>query len=356
MGTETRPDHGSKGAAGETFAVRTNGDGDNAAPSTSGRARGDRSAAKLVVEVVGLRKSYRVGFLMKSVEAVKGISFDVREGEIVGLIGPNGSGKTSTLKVLLGLCRPTAGSVRIRGIDVNDPRSRELVGFLPENPYVYPYLTPREFVDLCARLSGMSAFDRSQRIPKVLERTGIAYAADRPVRRLSKGMLQRTGLAAALVAEPELLVLDEPMSGLDPLGRREVRDLIFEERSAGRTVLFSTHVLSDVEVLCDRVVILRKGEVVVQGSVRDLVNRSATMVELTLRAVTPAARSSIASDAQVLRELEDELVLEVEGEDALASTIERATQHGARVTSAIPRKDSLEDLFVRKALVETAQR
>ena len=234
---------------------------------------------------------------------------------------------------------------------MSDRRARERVGFLPENPYVYPYLTPREFIDLCARLSGVSAADRAIRIPRVLERTGIAYAADRPVRRLSKGMLQRTGLAAALVADPELLVLDEPMSGLDPLGRREVRDLIVEERRAGRTVLFSTHVLSDVEVLCDRVVILRAGEVMMTGMVRDLVRRSATMVELTLRAVPDAARSEIAGDCAVLRELGDELVLEVKGEAALSSIIERAMRHGARVTSAIPRKDSLEDLFVQQALV-----
>ncbi len=310
----------------------------------------DGSDASLVVEVSSLAKTYRVGFLMKPVEAVKSVSFTVREGEIVGLIGPNGSGKTTTIKVLLGLCSATSGSARIRGVPVADPRSRERVGFLPENPYVYPYLTPREFVDLCARLSGLDASKREDRVPKALERTGIAYAADRPVHRLSKGMLQRTGLAAALVADPELLVLDEPMSGLDPLGRREVRDLIFEERSAGRTVLFSTHVLSDVEALCDRVVILRKGEVVTAGTVSELVRRAATMVELTLHAVPDHARKEIAGEARILRELGDELVLEVEGDAALGAAIERALHHGARVTSAVPRKDSLEDLFVRQAL------
>jgi len=307
--------------------------------------------ASLVVDISALAKTYRVGFLMRSVEAVKGVTFQVHEGEIVGLIGPNGSGKTTTMKMLLGLCRATSGHARIRGIDVSDPRSRERVGFLPENPYVYPYLTPREFVDLCARLSGLDAKKREERVPKVLERTGIAYAADRPVHRLSKGMLQRTGLAAALVADPELLVLDEPMSGLDPLGRREVRDLIFEERSAGRTVLFSTHVLSDVEALCDRVVILQKGEVVMTGAVGDLVRRSATMVELTLRAVAEDARKDIVGGARILREVGEELVLEVEGDAALGAAIERAIAHGARVTSAVPRRDSLEDLFVRQALV-----
>ncbi len=304
-----------------------------------------------LVRIRDLRKTYKVGFFRRPVEGASGISFDVNEGEIVGLIGPNGAGKTTTIKCLLGLCAPTSGSLSIRGVDVRDPRSRERLGFLPENPYVYPYLTPREFVDLCARLSNVPAKVRAERVPLVLERTGIAWAKDRPVHRLSKGMLQRTGLAAALVSDPELLVLDEPMSGLDPLGRREVRDLIFEERRSGRTVLFSSHVLSDVEALCDRVVILRKGQVVVEGTVTDLVHRGATITELTLRAVdAPTREALVAEGSRVLRELGSDLVLEVEGEAQLGVLVERALRGGARVVSAVPRKDSLEDLFVREAL------
>jgi ABC-2 type transport system ATP-binding protein len=303
-----------------------------------------------LVRIEDLKKIYKVGFLRKEVEGAGGITFEVKTGEIVGLIGPNGAGKTTTLKCLMGLCAPTAGSAKVRGIDAREPRARERIGFLPENPYVYPYLTPREFVDLCARLSGLSGKERDTRVPKVLERTGISWAADRPVHRLSKGMLQRTGLAAALVAEPELLVLDEPMSGLDPLGRREVRDLIVEERALGRTVLFSSHVLSDVEALCDRVVILQKGKVVVAGAVRDLVRRSATITELSLRKVTPELRTELAEKAKVLREVEDDLVLEVEGDELLGALIDSSLKSGAKVVSAVPRKDSLEDLFVREAL------
>lgn len=303
-----------------------------------------------IVEIDNLKKTYLVGFMRKAVEGARGITFDVREGEIVGLIGPNGAGKTTTIKCLLGLCAPTSGSARIRGLDAREPRARSGVGFLPENPYVYPYLTPREFVDLCARLSGMSASARTEQVPKVLERTGIAWAADRPVHRLSKGMLQRTGLAAALVANPDLLVLDEPMSGLDPLGRREVRDLIFEERARGRTVLFSSHVLSDVEALCDRVVILRAGAVVVAGAVNELVHRSATMTELTLRGVDDALRSTLAARAKLLRHMGDEVALEVEGEALVAELLTQALGAGGKLVSAVPRKDSLEDLFVRAAL------
>jgi ABC-2 type transport system ATP-binding protein len=303
-----------------------------------------------VVEIENLKKTYLVGFMRKAVEGARGISFDVNEGEIVGLIGPNGAGKTTTIKCLLGLCAPTSGSAKIRGVDAREPRARAKVGFLPENPYVYPYLTPYEFVDLCARLSGVPSKTREEQIPKVLERTGIAWAADRPVHRLSKGMLQRTGLAAALVADPELLVLDEPMSGLDPLGRREVRDLIFEERARGRTVLFSSHVLSDVEALCDRVVILRSGEVVVAGAVNELIHRSATMTELTLRGVDDSLREDLAARSKLLRHMGDEVALEVEGEALVAELVTRALGAGGKLVSAVPRKDSLEDLFVRAAL------
>jgi ABC-2 type transport system ATP-binding protein len=308
-----------------------------------------------VIQIEKLHKTYRVGFFRKPVEAVRGVSFAVKEGEIVGLVGPNGSGKTTTMKVLLGLCTPTEGAAKVRGIDARDPRSREGLGFTPENPYVYPYLTPYEFVDLCARLSGLDGERRRKRVPRVLERTGIAFAADRPVRRLSKGMLQRTALAAALVGEPSLLVLDEPMSGLDPMGRREVRDLIFEERREGRTVLFSSHVLSDVETLCDRVVILRKGEVVVEGAVSDLVRRSAKLTEVTLRVPTDDARAALKKDGKVVREVGDELALEVEGEEKLQSLLRKAMELEAHVVSAVPHKDSLEDLFVRNALVDDAK-
>jgi ABC-2 type transport system ATP-binding protein len=305
-----------------------------------------------VIEVKGLRVSYRVGFLMKRVEAVKDVSFGVEKGQIVGLIGPNGAGKTTVVKCLMGLCRPTIGVTTIKGVDTADPESRRVVGYLPESPYVYPYLTPREFVDLCGRLSGMSAKARAQRVPLVLERTGILYAADRPVRKLSKGMLQRAGLAAALVADPEILVLDEPMSGLDPLGRREVRDLIFEERRMGRTVLFSSHVLSDVEALCDHVVILRNGALVVAGALGDLINRGAKLTELTVRSVTPEIRALLEKRGRVIRALGDELVLEIEGEEQLSELLPEMLAAGGKLVSATAQKDSLEDLFVRNALGE----
>ena len=187
------------------------------------------------------------------------MTFDVKAGEIFGFLGPNGAGKTTTIKMLTGLIAPTRGTASILGIVAPSPEAMGRVGFLPENPYVYAYLTPREFVTLCARLNGVHGAGLQGRVVKVLERLGVAYAMDRAVRTMSKGMLQRVGFAAALVHEPELLILDEPMSGLDPVGRKEVRDIIVEEKKAGRTVFFSSHILSDVELLCDRLCILRKG-------------------------------------------------------------------------------------------------
>jgi ABC-2 type transport system ATP-binding protein len=214
----------------------------------------------------GLAKTFRKPLSGKRVEAVRGISFEVRRGEIFGFLGPNGAGKTTSIKMLMGLVAPTAGTMEILGVRAPCPDIMGRVGFLPENPYVYPYLSAREFVTLCGRLSGLSGAALRERVVGTLGRIGMAYAIDREVRALSKGMLQRVGLAAALVHDPELLVLDEPMSGLDPVGRKEVRDLLLEEKQRGRTVFFSSHILNDVELLCDRVCILRKGEVVVSGA------------------------------------------------------------------------------------------
>src|SRR3954467_7149034 len=239
-------------------------------------------AVSTLIRVTELRKEFRQGFLMRRVLAVKGVSFDVESGEIFGFLGPNGAGKTTTIKMLTGLIAPSGGQATLFGDPVPSPRALSRVGFLPENPYVYPYLTPTEFVELCARLSGLSRRAARDRTRRVLDQVGVLYAADRPVRRLSKGILQRTGLAAALVSDPELLILDEPMSGLDPVGRKEVRDLILEERKNGRTIFFSTHILSDVEMMCDRVAILRRGEVVVSGRLQDLLRKEVRRTDVVV--------------------------------------------------------------------------
>jgi ABC-2 type transport system ATP-binding protein len=306
--------------------------------------------AEIVLSVDKLAKTFRKPFTGKKVEAVRGVSFEVRRGEIFGFLGPNGAGKTTTIKMLGGLIAATGGSATILGQPVPSPEAMGKVGFLPENPYVYPYLTPREFVSLCGRLNGMSGKELARKVEAVIERVGIAYAIDRAVHALSKGMLQRTGLAAALVHEPELLVLDEPMSGLDPVGRKEVRDLIVEEAKSGRTVFFSSHILSDVEMLCDHVCILRQGEVVAKGALRDLVGGESRRTEVALADVPAAIEPDLVKLASSSRRLGKAFVLEVQGDDALRAVLRQALDANVHIESVTPKRETLEDIFVRKAL------
>ncbi len=304
----------------------------------------------VVLSVQDLRKTFRKPFTGKKVEAVRGVSFEVARGETFGFLGPNGAGKTTTIKMLTGLIAPTGGRATIFGHTVPSSTAMGRVGFLPENPYVYPYLTPREFVSLCGRLNGMGGTKLARKVEEVIERVGITYAMDRPVRNLSKGMLQRTGFAAALVHEPDLLILDEPMSGLDPVGRKEVRDLIVEESTSGRTVFFSSHILSDVEMLCDRVCILRQGEVVVSGTIEALVTSDIRQSEITLADVPEAAVASLEALATRAQRAGKKLVLEVQGDDAIREALTKAAAVSARIESVVPKRETLEDIFVRKAL------
>jgi ABC-2 type transport system ATP-binding protein len=303
-----------------------------------------------VIRVERLQKEFRQGFFMRRVQAVKDISFQVDRGDIFGFLGPNGAGKTTTIKMLTGLISPTGGRAELFGELVPNRKARARIGFLPENPYVYPYLTPTEFVELCGRLSGLRPRAARERTRQVLEQVGVAYAADRPVRRLSKGMLQRTGLAAALVADPELLILDEPMSGLDPVGRKEVRDLIVEERRRGRTIFFSTHILNDVESLCDRVAILRKGEVVVSGRINELLRRDARRSEITLGGSYQELRTSLTAEGASCREVGGLLLVAVEGQGQQNDVLRRALEAGLSVEQVVPRHETLEDLFLREAI------
>ena len=304
-----------------------------------------------LIEVKSLNKTFSVGlFKKRRVEAVKGVSFDVRRGEIFGFLGPNGAGKTTTIKMLTGLIEPTSGDAFLFGKRVPSAESRRDVGFLPENPYVYPYLTPREFVEMCGNLSGMKGASLRSRTLEVLTKVGIAYAADRQVRRLSKGMLQRTGLAAALVSDPQMLILDEPMSGLDPVGRKEVRDLIFAERELGRTIFFSTHILSDVEAMCDRVTILRQGEAVVSGEIRQLLRGEVLRTDVFLADVTPEATAALEAAGFTLNERPGLVVVEVESALRVEEVLKLALEHGSHIVEVAPRKETLEDLFMRRAL------
>jgi len=307
-------------------------------------------SAKPVLSLDSLGKTFRKPFSGKKVVAVESIDLKVHEGEIVGFLGPNGAGKTTTLKMLTGLIRPTRGSATIFGHRVPSPDAMANVGFLPENPYVYPYLTPREFVSLCGRLSGLSGPVLRRRVETVIERVGMAHAIDRAVHALSKGMLQRVGLAAALVHEPKLLILDEPMSGLDPVGRKEVRDIIVDEKKKGRTVFFSTHILSDVETLCERVCILRRGKVVVSGTLGELLDAGTRGSEITLSPASAALREALSSMNLSSHEIAGSLVVEVEGDDRSREVLKCAIELGSTIESVTSKKETLESLFVRRAL------
>jgi ABC-2 type transport system ATP-binding protein len=304
----------------------------------------------VVLRVTGLAKRFQKPFTRKIVTAVRGVSFEVIAGEIFGFLGPNGAGKTTTIKMLMGLIAPSGGTMEILGTRVPAPAIMGRVGFLPENPYVYPYLSPREFVTLCGRLCGLGGRDLRDRTVRVIERVGMGAAIDRAARTLSKGMLQRVALAAALVHDPELLVLDEPMSGLDPVGRKEVRDLILEEKRRGRTVFFSSHILGDVEMLCDRVCILKQGEIVVAGALRDLLSAGNRHSEVTVGGASKTLRDALATIASATREVGDLLVMDVKGDEAVRDVVQRSLADGARLESVTPKRETLEDLFVRRAI------
>ncbi len=305
---------------------------------------------EVLIQVSKLRKEFRQGLLMKRIEAVKNVSFEVSRGDIFGFLGPNGAGKTTTIKMLTGLISPSSGSASLFGKAIPSPEAMGHIGFLPENPYIYPYLSPREFVEMCGRLSGVSRKAIRDRARTVLDLLGIAYAADRPVKRLSKGMLQRTGLAAALVADPELLILDEPMSGLDPVGRKEVRDLILSERAAGRTIFFSTHILSDVETLCDRVTILRKGEVVVSGELSKLLRGTAQRTEVVVRCSATTFDDWCRQMGHRVERVRDQVNVEVLGKEAIDPLLTHALAERLEIVRVVPRHETLEDLFVREAI------
>ena len=309
------------------------------------------SQREILIEVDKLSKTFAIGlFRRRHVSAVKSVSFSVRRGEIVGFLGPNGSGKTTTIKMLLGHIAPSGGTARMFGERIGALAARKRLGFLPENPYVFPYLTPREFVEMSGRLSGMTRTAVRRESEQALDRTGVLYAADRPVRKLSKGMLQRSALAAALVAGPEMLVLDEPMSGLDPVGRKEVRNIIFEERERGRTIFFSTHILADVEALCDHVVILRGGEVVVKGAIRKVLRGDVLHTNVTVAGLSKDLEEKLSSESFSVQRRPDVQVIEVEGQRGVAELLERLLAENVEVLEVVPRRETLEDLFMRQAL------
>ena len=303
----------------------------------------------LVVQTEQLSKIFRVGFWGKRVTAVDGLNLEVRPGEVFGFLGPNGAGKTTTLKILMGLIYPTSGQAWLFGRDLGDPQTKARLGFLPESPYFYDYLTSREFLGFYGHLFGLWGAVLYKRIDELLELVGMTHAKDLQLRKFSKGMLQRVGVAQALINDPELVVLDEPMSGLDPIGRKEVRDLILRLKDSGKTVLFSSHILHDAEVLCDRVAMILKGRLVACGRVTDLLDQGAShQVELVVDRLTPEGLDH-------LRPLTDKVVMQgdlmlvvLKSQQQVGGALEIIRAAKARLVSLTPQKGSLEDLFIRE--------
>lgn len=305
--------------------------------------------ATAAIEVRDLRKTYRTPFRRKRVEALRGVSFTVERGHIFGFVGPNGAGKTTTIRTLMGLIRPTSGSARLLGHELPSRTARARVGFLPEAPYFYDYLTVGELLDLAGRLFGLPAAERRQRADRLIERVGLGRARSQSLKKFSKGMLQRAGLAQALMNDPELVVLDEPMSGLDPIGRKEVRDLILELRDRGTTVFFSTHILSDVEAITDRVAIVARGQLQAHGTPAELVARTVLGVDVAVRVAADAGDlAALTAGASRVRRIGDELSLMLPGDADVDAWVANAHAAGAKLLSVAPRHETLEDLFLRE--------
>jgi len=301
------------------------------------------------VRAEALSKTYRVGFFARRVRAVEDLSFEVRAGEIFGLLGPNGAGKTTTLKMLLGFVKPTSGHAFIAGRRAGTVASRRQLGYLPENPALYEFLRGDEYLIFAGRLCGLSRAEARKRTAELLERVGLAGRADRPIRKFSKGMVQRLALAQALVGDPRIAILDEPMSGLDPIGRKDVRDLILQLRDEGRTVLFSTHILSDVEAICDRVGILVEGRLTDCGALADLVAPGARAVELVVENAPPDLVARLQQDGTRVLQRDRATVFTFRDEGRARAALSAAVSSGATIVSLTPHRRSLEELFVSRA-------
>jgi len=298
------------------------------------------------IEILGLEKTYMVGFWRKRPKrALQPLHLTVEDGEIFGFLGPNGAGKTTTLKMLMGLVFPTAGKARILGKDWTDPEVKAQIGFLPEQPYFYDYLTAHELLNYYGQLSGVPAKDRKNRVEEVLQRVGLTDIKGIQLRKFSKGMLQRAGIAQAILHSPKLVFLDEPMSGLDPLGRREVRDIILQLQQEGKTVFFSTHILSDAEALCDRVAIINKGELRGVGAVEELTKAVQGKVEVVWQGTqVPGSMKALGGEFHVTGETVRTVILESQ-QDAAIDALRRER---LRLISIIPVRTSLESYFVEK--------
>jgi ABC-2 type transport system ATP-binding protein len=292
------------------------------------------------ININGITKVYRTGFWGKRFLALDNLSLEVKQGEILGYLGPNGAGKTTTFKVLLDLMRPTSGSFTVFGHSAGR-KAREQIGFLPENPYFYMYLTAEESLHFHGQLRGMKREERKKRIPELLQLVGLDHAGDKSLKKFSRGMLQRIGIAQALVNDPNILILDEPMSGLDPNGRKQMRDIILGCRDQGKTVIFSSHILSDVEIMCDRAAIIRKGKLQEVIQVGEMLDSNIAHWEI----VCTDLSGSAGYEGCIVHQSKNQILLKTKDEAEAKRMVHDIEKNGGRVLSFGPQRISLEEIY-----------
>jgi ABC-2 type transport system ATP-binding protein len=304
-----------------------------------------------IIEIEGLTKDFQVGFWKKHpVRALDNLNLNVEKGEVFGFLGPNGAGKTTTLKLLMDLIRPTSGSARILGEAVGSVSMRQRIGFLPENPYFYDYLTAEELLLYIGKLFGMSQPALGSKVRTLLENVGLQDARRTQLRKFSKGMIQRIGLAQAIINDPEVIFLDEPMSGLDPLGRRDVRQTILGLKRNGVTVFFSSHILPDVEALCDRVAILNRGHLQQVGALHEILNVKIEAHEIVLAGITAETSSGLKSLCDEITPMGERVQLRAANPQQVEAIISYALAHGVGLVSVNPIRPSLEDHFFTEVM------